>query len=182
MNNLNHHVRQYRHNNNDGLVVGYDRKGIENFVSCLESEIAKLKKQVEDLTLPNAGVNSRLTNSVALRNAVVEENNGLKCQVELLWHSLEFINNFTLEFSDKKQFDKLYEWGVCSSSLLTKTRRQCLANVKADAVKDFMNHIQYSEDDGLIDEEYIKESFDFWLKIREDANDEPTPQPQNASD
>jgi hypothetical protein len=42
--------------------------------------------------------------------------------------------------------------------------KSSLQSVKADAVKDFMKHIQYSDDDGLIDEEYINESFDFWLE------------------
>ena len=49
MNKLNHHLRQYRHNNSDGFVAGYEQEGTEAFVSCLEQEIAELKKRVNDL-------------------------------------------------------------------------------------------------------------------------------------
>jgi len=51
MNKLNHHLRQYRHNDNSDLVAGYEREGTEAFVSCLEQEIAELKAQVGILKL-----------------------------------------------------------------------------------------------------------------------------------
>lgn len=48
------------------------------------------------------------------------------------------------------------------SVAMAKTPPQCLASVKADAVKEFINHIQYAEEDELINEEGINESFDYW--------------------
>jgi len=49
MNKLNHHLRQYRHNNSPDLIHGYEKEGTEAFVSCLEQEISELKAQVDIL-------------------------------------------------------------------------------------------------------------------------------------
>jgi len=49
MNKLNHHLRQYRHNNDDGLIMGYEQEGTEAFVYCLEQEIAELKAMLNAL-------------------------------------------------------------------------------------------------------------------------------------
>jgi len=57
VNKLNHHLRQYAHNDGSGLVRGYEREGAEAFVSFLETEISDLKQKVSDLTLANAGLN-----------------------------------------------------------------------------------------------------------------------------
>lgn len=49
MNKLTQHARQYRHNDNSGLVHAYEKKGTEVLVSCLEQEIAELNSQIETL-------------------------------------------------------------------------------------------------------------------------------------
>jgi len=166
MNKLNHHLRQYRHNNSDGLICAYEGKGTEAFVSCLETEISELKndtahiistgatlaknldgaakeiadlnRQVERLTLANAGLNSRLSNSVDLHNEIVDENNELKAMVELFKDEFYFfISQYGCECAHPSC--KKCEDTNDATKLLFKTPRQCLANVKADAVKEFVD-------------------------------------------
>lgn len=137
-----------------------------------QSEIAALKEQVASLTLKNAGLNSRLTNSVDLRNAVVVENNEMKAQVELFRKSLDFINNLTLEFSSKKQFNELYGWGVSSSGLLNKTPRQCLADSDAAAVKKYVDSFDGNSETKVYLSWVKKDGAAYANKIREAANGE----------
>ena len=54
-----------------------------------QAEIAELKNQIANMVLANAGIDSRLTKSVDLHNAVVEENNALKAQIELIEYANE---------------------------------------------------------------------------------------------
>lgn len=50
------------------------------------------------------------------------------------------------------------------SQALAKTEHQCLEIVEVAAVKDFLKYIQYDDYDGLINEEAMIESVDFWVK------------------
>ena len=42
-------IRQYRHNNSDGFVMGYDIAETAKIFASMQAEIEILKKQVEDL-------------------------------------------------------------------------------------------------------------------------------------
>ena len=42
---LHHAIRQYRHNNNDGLVFGYDKKEVDKVVSSLLAQIDNIKRK-----------------------------------------------------------------------------------------------------------------------------------------
>lgn len=82
MNKLNHHLRQYRHNNSNGLIPAYEKKGTETLVACLEVEIADLNKQVSDLTLSKTFVSVSLTKLQILHNKRVDEVLSLKELIE----------------------------------------------------------------------------------------------------
>lgn len=41
-------LRQYAHNNGEGLLSGYDKKEVDKVVSILQTEITYLKKQLEE--------------------------------------------------------------------------------------------------------------------------------------
>ncbi len=41
------HLRQYKHNDNSGLVAGYDKLGVDALVNRLEEEVKSLKAQIE---------------------------------------------------------------------------------------------------------------------------------------
>jgi len=149
MNKLNHHLRQYQHNDSSGLIHAYELKGTEVFVSCLEAEISRLKTvidglnihagamadKIEKLTLANAGLNSRLTNFQKLYNDLVDENNGLKAMVEELKEAAYIVNYCASSSSrEKAQVDR----SALDKALFiaNKTPRQCLAIDRAQAIRD----------------------------------------------
>ena len=100
-----------------------------------QQEIANLKQQVAKLTQANSGIDSRLTNSVKLHNAKVDENNGLRAHINTLSSATLKIHQ-NIYFKDDDDIGRIDdEFVMLLAKAINKTPRQCLASAKADAVK-----------------------------------------------
>ncbi len=120
-----------------------------NAYDANQQEIIELKAK---LSLADAIINKRVDNE----KKQAEE---LKAMVNALRDALYPFLPHEFQYNDGSEC-----MGDDVNEALNESKEQCLTDVKADAVKDFMNYIQYAEEDELINEEGISESFDFWLE------------------
>jgi predicted RNase H-like nuclease (RuvC/YqgF family) len=146
----------------DGIAAR-EFKRLRNVIRTQSAEISELKSELEqhdDQITSIEIVNQDLLAVAGARiNKLVDENNELKAQILSIKRLADGLmgSNSGIDYSGK--MDGLLD-------AIDKVPPQCLASVKADAVKDFMQNIQYCEEDELINQEGIDESFDFWNESR----------------
>lgn len=64
------YLRQYRHNDSDGFVFGYDKDGTDALVECLTAENDALREEVVQLKAQLEKMNDAATDVINSRSAV----------------------------------------------------------------------------------------------------------------